>query len=166
MSDQVQLSANSIKELENTLTLIPCTGLCCMFSALYLKWPQCIGFTLDQECLCIKGTCFGLKVVDDAERHDCCDILNARFIMKYPETLCKYTTQCFCCTSRGALPCDNSVPCLINAYGINCCFKNKCACGCCKTIEELTNTDEACKLEGQDQVIAARAQAAESGTAQ
>ena len=117
---------------------------------------ECIGIQADQECLCIKGTCAGCRPVTDIERNDCCDVLKSRFIMKGPDTCCRMSQQCCCLVMRGALPCDTSVPCMMNILGLTLNFKGKCSCGCCKTIEEMTEWGPECKLDGQDQIIAAR----------
>ncbi len=44
MADQRILGDLEVIELENTLALRPICGACCSLTALYTKWPDCIGF--------------------------------------------------------------------------------------------------------------------------
>ena len=66
-----------------------------------------------------------------------CRCLNLKFDIS-PFSVCiKSKSQIFCCDSRLSLPPDESVPCGLNLFFLNCCWKNLCVCSCCKTIEYL-----------------------------
>ena len=69
MADQRILGDNEVIELENTLALRPIYGACCMLTALYLEWPQCVGcegrYSVTGIYLYIKrcNVCFKKRVV-------------------------------------------------------------------------------------------------------
>lgn len=83
---------------------------------------------LEQESLCCK--------VSEKEE-DYCLCFKASCTCIKPTTCIKGTSQEFCCDSRCAFPCDEEVPCILNLFFFNCCYKYQCSAGCCKKMIDL-----------------------------
>jgi hypothetical protein len=88
-------------------------GGCCQIISCYCLWPDCFGCVTKQECLCCEIDLKACKFLD-SETQDgrCCALQQGGCFLKYPETLCQSTAQCFCCDQRSALPCTDDVPCI------------------------------------------------------
>jgi len=81
-------------------------GGCCQLISCYCLWPDCFGCVTKQECLCCEIDLKACKFLD-SETQDgrCCALQQGGCFLKYPETLCQSTAQCFCCDQRSVLPC-------------------------------------------------------------
>jgi len=120
--------------------LKPCIGLICCMTSVNDKFPNCLGgfweclfLVLNLSCACFqpmveRGDIFtGDKVLCIEQRLGCV----------CPRTLlgCQYTPPVccgLCCfDTRAAIPCDGTdMPCILNIFGLNLCFKFRPTLGC------------------------------------
>jgi hypothetical protein len=120
--------------------LKPCLGLGCCMTSCYDKMPNCLGgffeglfLVFNLSCAC----CQPMVERGDVFTGDVSLCLEARLGCVCPRTLaaCQGSppccTCCCCMDTRVAIPCDNlDMPCILNIFGLNCCFKYRPAFGC------------------------------------
>lgn len=113
---------------ENDLRI--CSACCCCNSALYLKFPTCIGFSAKGSICCLEfDAC--LKLGAPCLPCFCC---GCKCIS--PTTCIKVQKQLCCIVSSIALPTDPEVPCM---FGL-CCFVCYPKAGFCKRQGDITGT--------------------------
>ena len=128
-------------------------GCCCNYAVFYTKIPDCIGCTLEQECLCCSLIlcCDIFRPTDASEEFSCvvcCKKDNVEtshvesgclcctvIFPKSLEVCCKSEAHCCCCIHSCSLPPTQDTPCIISAYFLTCYP----SCGCCKKFSTVTN---------------------------
>lgn len=120
--------------------LRPICGYGCSISSLFCSFPSCLGCQGKGKVLFLMGTFSCLKCLRNPgadEDKRCCALVEQQSYLVVPQTCCECQYQ-FCCTdNRCAFPCTKTVPCIVNACGLNLCADWKCNTGCCKSIGDL-----------------------------
>jgi hypothetical protein len=120
--------------------LKPCLGLICCIASINDKFPECLGgfaevlfLIFNSSCAC----CTPMVERGDTFTGDVFLCWESRLGCVCPRTLasCQISPPCpcLCCCFdyRIAIPCDGTdVPCILNIFGLNCCFKLRPTCAC------------------------------------
>lgn len=128
----------TLAEAPNPEDLMPCFACCCTICSIYPKVPNCIG-------IFAKGVlgCCDIEAVfckPGSAKNSLCICTKGECELIIPEVCCKLTYQMCCADTRCAFPCDDEVPCMLTACGIQCVKEYKCACGVAETVQ--TKEDE------------------------
>lgn len=131
---EASYNPTTLEEAPSPDDLIPCFGCCCAICSLYTKIPNCVGVFAKGVCgccdvegvLCKPATHKGPKSLLICSKGECELII--------PEVCFKFNYQCCCGDSRCAFPCDEEVPCVLAACGVQCAKNFQCACGVAEKI--------------------------------
>mmetsp|Transcript_119300 Transcript_119300/g.210779 ORF Transcript_119300/g.210779 Transcript_119300/m.210779 type:complete len:152 (-) Transcript_119300:100-555(-) len=126
----------------NVNELIVCSGLGCMFTSCYTTMPDCIGCKQEAIFLCMQSEGTGFKFLNKNENADgkCLLLAEGSSSCVMPSTCCLIQSQMCCLDTRGALPCNEKVPCICTLCPFLVLFANgSCVGKCGKTVGEVTS---------------------------
>lgn len=110
-------------------------GCCCGLGSLYCNGKKSCGCQSKGTVICCNGEFDAC--VPSAEEKLWCTLFNGDCNCGPPSTCVMLSSRLFCLDQRCAFPCNDEVPCIVNALGLTCCYAKKCKPSCCKTLSEI-----------------------------
>mmetsp|Transcript_31836 Transcript_31836/g.58298 ORF Transcript_31836/g.58298 Transcript_31836/m.58298 type:complete len:152 (-) Transcript_31836:158-613(-) len=136
--------------------LMVCAGNGCSFTSLFTKMPDCIGCKGEAIFLCLQSEGAGFKFLDKNENADqkCLLLFEGSTSCIQPSTCCLIQSQMCCLDTRGALPCNDKVPCICTCCPFCVLFADwkmvSSDLMCCKTVGQLTSKEKV--VPGQEEM--------------
>lgn len=124
-------------------TIRVCAGSCCAVCGVFWECPAAFGCGANYELCCFTYD-FCCKPCGGPPAYGCTapegrmcrlGICCCAIGLKKPDSCCRSSVQSCCIISIGAIPCDETVPCVIGHLGLTCypIF------GCCLPLSEIPN---------------------------